>query len=484
MEDERDLRERVGARLVRNLYRLAQTVRMYQDNNQVLAGLAEEFGGLVGKWCRRQGDFTLKLARGRFFLDGEKIPVSRQDIRVHRDLLHYFRKRNLDGFHFDVPDKPLSVGVVCDFARLLNQAENESDPVEWIRDRLEESRFGWVEVVRAPRSEEDEDDDEIVDEEARRRERARKTYSFALASIREISEKLVHSKRVGVSRLKRMAQQMVDLLMEDESLFMGMSTIRDYDDYTFSHSVNVAILALGLGKYVGLGKPDLESLAICGLLHDLGKVNIPQEIINKPGRLNEEEFRQIRRHPLFSVGQIAKLNVSRDLKSRIMLAPFEHHLKYDLTGYPKTSRKQPISLFGRIITIADFFDAVTSPRKYRSTTFSPDQALMMLLRESGTCFDPLLVKAFVNMLGVYPVGTLLLLDSGEMALVVDRDTTGDRNPLRVLILETEKVGVISERGIVTLVKAEPGQEPQRRIVGSANPHSHGVQPSAYILGTH
>ena len=208
---------------------------------------------------------------------------------------------------------------------------------------------------------------------------ARKTYSYALASVKEVSQKLASQQRVGMRKIKRMVQNMVDLLMEDDSLFLGMSTIRDYDDYTYTHSVNVAILSLSLGKRIGLSRTSLAVLGICGLLHDLGKVMIPLHIINKPGKLSDEEFPEVQKHPLNSVRQIVKLRGSRDLKDKILLAPFEHHLKYDLSGYPRIDKKKPVSLFGRILTIGDVFDAITSSRVYRPKAFSPYKTLGIML---------------------------------------------------------------------------------------------------------
>ena len=200
---------------------------------------------------------------------------------------------------------------------------------------------------------------------------------------------------------------MVDLVMEDEPILLGLSTIRDYDDYTFTHSVNVAILSMCLGQRMGLSRTSLHRLGVCGLFHDLGKLDIPIEIIHQPGKLNQREFEEIKKHTIHSVAQIIKLEAPHDLKAKILLPPFEHHLKYDLSGYPKTNRKKPLGLFGRIIAIADVFDAITSPRVYRHVAFTPDQALNTMLDGSGTEFDPILLKIFINMLGVYPIGSLL-----------------------------------------------------------------------------
>jgi HD-GYP domain-containing protein (c-di-GMP phosphodiesterase class II) len=261
-----------------------------------------------------------------------------------------------------------------------------------------------------------------------------------------------------------------------------MSTIRDHDDYTYTHSVNVAILSLCLGKQIGLSDTSLRDLGICGLVHDLGKTDIPIEILNKPEKLNAEEVEVIERHPLRSVSQIIKLRASGDLKAKIILPPFEHHLKYDLSGYPRLPTKKPVSLFGSIVTIADVFDALTSPRIYRSEAFSPDRALGYMLDRSGTDFDPLLLKAFVNMLGTYPVGTLVLLDTGEKGIVVDSPDNIDRTRPKVVLLVPDGQDGFKKGNSVRLTERNPYTGSfLRSIVQSMHASTLGIQPVEFLL---
>jgi HD-GYP domain-containing protein (c-di-GMP phosphodiesterase class II) len=275
---------------------------------------------------------------------------------------------------------------------------------------------------------------------------------------------------------------MVDLLMEDESVILGMSTMRNYDDYTYTHSVNVSILSLCLGKRIGLSRVSLRTLGICGMVHDLGKVEIPRDILNKPGKLSDEEFREIEKHPLGSVRQIIKLRASRDLKAKILLPPFEHHLKYDLSGYPRVNRRKPVSLFGRILAIADVFDAMTSPRKYRPTAFSPDRALGMMQEGAGKDFDPILLKVFANMLGVYPVGTLVRLDTGPMGLVMETPEDGDRTRPRVMLLIPDGQGGFKKGKIVNLAEQDPKTQSYRRnIKQTFHPVAFGIQPADFLV---
>jgi HD-GYP domain-containing protein (c-di-GMP phosphodiesterase class II) len=275
---------------------------------------------------------------------------------------------------------------------------------------------------------------------------------------------------------------MVDLVMEDEKIALGLSTIHDYDDYTFTHSINVAMLSMCLGRRIGLSRTSMNRIGICGLFHDLGKLDVPIEIIKKPGKLSESEFEEIKKHTIYSVTKIIKLQAPHDLKAKILLPPFEHHLKYDLSGYPKANRKKSVSLFGRIISIADVFDAITSPRVYRDIAFTPDQALNMMLDGSGTEFDPILLKMFINMLGIYPIGSLLELDTGELALVMDIDKTFDRARPMVVLLAENGNGGYTRVGVADLAECDAQSGAfLRNIVKSLHPSSRGIQPAEFLI---
>ncbi|PKN03881.1 MAG: hypothetical protein CVU74_09760 [Deltaproteobacteria bacterium HGW-Deltaproteobacteria-9] len=162
--------------------------------------------------------------------------------------------------------------------------------------------------------------------------------------------------------------------------------------------------------------------------------------------------------------------------------PFEHHLKYDLSGYPQTNRKKPISLFGRILTITDIFDAMTSARIYRPVAFSPDRVLSMMLEGAGTEFDPLILKIFIQMLGLYPVGTLLLLDTGEMGLVMGAPGDTEVGRPRIVLLKEVGNGEFRKGEVVNLSETDPQTGAfQRNIDRSLHPSSFGIQPADFLV---
>ena len=382
-------------------YKLVQLAKIHEDNNQLLLECIQEFMQVMNRLLEDDDRVTLQISRGNIYLQDEKLRYRREIDSLIHNLIHYLEKRTLPGFCFLTDIQDASAKEIIKFSRTLNLAEQQEDPAEWFVQQLENQGIAWVEVVceQDTPPEEHAPETDPRDQVEKRKERARTSYFYALDSLKEVAEKISFQKKAGVRKSLRVIQNMVDLVMEDEPILLGLSTIRDYDDYTFTHSVNVAILSMCLGQRIGLSRASLHRLGVCGLFHDLGKLDIPIEIIHQPGNLSQSEFEEIKKHTIYSVTQIIKLEAPHDLKAKILLPPFEHHLKYDLSGYPKTDRKKPLSLFGRIIAIADVFDALTTKRSYKDAMTS-FQAIKIMKNQMDTHLDMRLLNALVKMCAV------------------------------------------------------------------------------------
>ncbi|NTV15438.1 MAG: hypothetical protein HGA96_16150, partial [Desulfobulbaceae bacterium] len=193
-----------------------------------------------------------------------------------------------------------------------------------------------------------------------------------------------------------------------------------------------------------------------------------------------EEMEAIHEHSLNSTRLIMRLRASAKRKSAIVMPPLEHHLRYDLTGYPNIGWKRPLSLCGRILAICDHFDALTSPRVYRDNAFSADQALGMMLGMRGQVFDPLLLKVFINILGVYPIGTLLELDNGDIGLVCRSPETQVMSRPWVLILYPDGRGGFVKGEEVNLAAKDKAGYYFHTVVGSTNPIVFNIQPAEFL----
>jgi HD-GYP domain-containing protein (c-di-GMP phosphodiesterase class II) len=464
----------LGGKFIRAFHHMVRTVKIHQENNQLIKESVKEFARILAE-ISGDMDFEIFLWRGRFFIQGEKLHYRRESFALINEMLDYFPKRGLRGFRFLPTFKqgPLKHFVV--FARLLNESPSREDPPAWLENQLKANDISWVQIMR-------EMDERPPDLELRRKEQARQVYVHSTAAVKEVAEKVSQRTVAGVRKARRLAQTMVDLVLEEESLMLGLTTIRDYDDYTYTHSVNVALLAMSLGKRIGLSQIFLEQLAICGMFHDLGKVEVPKEILLKPDMLDTGEWDQMRRHPLIGVHRVLRLHAPSEVKLRIVLGPFEHHLNYNLTGYPRTHFVNKVTLFGKILRIADAYDALTSERKYRARAFSPDEAIKLMWSKVGEDFDPILLKTFIHMMGLYPVGTVVKLHTGELGLVVDYPNEDERTRPEILLLEDDGQGGTRSGKTVNLgERDEESGSYLRNIVECYHPIKLGIQPSQFFL---
>ncbi len=198
-------------------------------------------------------------------------------------------------------------------------------------------------------------------------------------------------------------------------MLVNMIDLKVFDDYTYSHSVNVAVLSIIIGVTMGLGRKELTKLGLGALLHDIGKVFIDKDIVNKPGKLTDEEFSSMKMHSKLGYDYV------RDrfqLPVKSYVAVLDHHERYDGSGYPNSKKGDEISDFGKMIALADVYDALTSERPYRKA-LPPSEAMEYIMGNSQVHFDPELVKVFSRKVAPYPVGTLVKLSNGMTGLVVE-----------------------------------------------------------------
>ena len=471
-------------------YKMVQAVRIHRDNNQLVIQSAEYFIQAVNRFDGDESHLTIQIISGRFYLQQEKVLYRRETANLINNALVYFEKRGLHGLSLSIAIQREDLREVLIFAHLMNKAASRNDPSGWLEAQISDKGLDWVEIISEP------DPDSIhnlegtdsltismdADQENKVIKTAEVAYAGSIASLKEVIGKVTDNRPAGIRQTVRIVQKTVDLVIEKRSILLKLSTLRDHDDYTYTHSVNVSILAICLGQHIGLTKNALETLGICGLFHDLGKVDVPLKILNKQGHLTDNEFKVIQKHSLNSVRHISKLRAPRELKSKIMLAPFEHHLKYDLSGYPRSWRSEPLSLFGRILTIVDVFDAITSHRIYRSEAISPDQALSMMSESAGKDFDPILLKAFINMLGVYPVGTLVELNTGEIGLVSENPEQSDgMHPLVTILIPAGEKGYTRGETVDLSERETSDGRYKRSVLKTYNPALFGVQPSEFII---
>ncbi|MEL4107012.1 HD-GYP domain-containing protein [Oscillospiraceae bacterium WX1] len=218
-----------------------------------------------------------------------------------------------------------------------------------------------------------------------------------------------------VEEIRLMVESIVEELLINKHLMINMIDLKCFDNYTYSHSVNVAVLSLVMGIAMELDRETLWKLGLSAVLHDIGKVFIDKRIINKPDVLTPAEFEEIKKHSLLGYEYARK-------KFRLPTSSYtgirDHHEKYNGTGYPAAKSGKSISLFGRIITLADIYDALSSERPYRKA-LCPSEAMEYIMGNMETVFDPKIAEVFIRKVAPYPVGTLVRLSNGDTAIVVE-----------------------------------------------------------------
>ena len=226
---------------------------------------------------------------------------------------------------------------------------------------------------------------------------ARRAYAGSVETLRDMEATIRSRAPLTMEQfgtLRVFTSAMLEQILQTPGLALRLASIKSYDEYTLHHSVNVAVIAIGLGVAIGLGEPILRELAMAGVLHDLGKIAVPLEILRKPGLLEEDEWRVMRRHPVLGADLLSRMPGSNRLP---MIVAFEHHMRFDMKGYPFIREgwiQHPVS---RLACMADVFDAMTSRRAYKKA-IPTDNVRAYVRDEAGRTFDPRLVAVLDQML--------------------------------------------------------------------------------------
>ncbi len=324
--------------------------------------------------------------------------------------------------------------------------------------------------------------DDAEQDDARLKEQAKRTYQRSVAVTKEVINSVRMGRTASVKKVKRAVQAIVDTVLSDETSLIGLTTLRDYDDYTFTHSVNVCIFSVALGRKIGLNKLQLYDLGMAALFHDVGKSRVPLEVLNKDGGLDDEEWRIMQAHPWLGVLTLFGLRGYGEIPYRPMIGTYEHHMKIDLTGYPKSIRPRKMSIFSKIIAVADGFDAATSRRSYQTTPLTPDAVLQEMWENPRRGYEPILVKAFINLIGIYPAGTLVILDTYELAIVTAANPEVEAVHRPVVRIISDPQGTIIHPGYDFDMNTKSADGAfERSIIKVANPDKYGVRVTDYFV---
>ncbi len=399
----------LAGQLVTQLHILLKTARVHDRTNAALNQSVDSLQTLV-KTLGHDGPVVLRLQNDFLFLGDMYLKMSTQQFALFMEFIDSLNARSIGSISF-APD--VQSTDLREFAYLFVTHDPATGSFATLQQELKDKSLQGIQIEEATFV-----TIKVGEKHKEAKLLARNSYVKAAEAVGEVTTDISTGRPPNFRQAKRVIQNIVDLMTQDESILLGLTTLRCYDQYTHNHSVNVSLLSISLGNRVGYPKAELADLGLAALFHDMGKASIPLEVLNKPGEFTDEDWRQMRSHPTEGVIAMVKLRGVDQLPARMAAAAFEHHQNYDFSGYPKLTVQWKQLLTGRILTIADCYDAMTSSRVYRREPMSPEKVLKIMFSKSGQSFDPVLLKLFVNCVGLLPIGSLVLLDTNELAVVI------------------------------------------------------------------
>lgn len=443
--------------LVRHLAAAMRALALYQPAHPFVERTIDQFA----TGCARTLGRIDTLVIG--FL-GDEIVVN--DTRLSRSnpalvgLVRGLREREVEKLTFER-------GVSRDELRsFLTELVDSSTPVP-LQTRLEQRRIRHIHVGRIVVEEADEQPVGLA--------AARKVYASAV----ETAERLWHQTQAGdlpdPAAARRLIDSLAKLVHQDRTSLMALTALKRYDTYTFTHMVNVAVLSMAQARSLGIEGSLLREFGFAALMHDIGKVHTPTEILNKPDRLTKEEFDIMKRHVIDGAHILRR---TPEVPALAPIVAFEHHLKQDLSGYPEGVAARQLNLCTMIVTVADVFDALRSHRIYREG-LPTERIKAIMARKNDPTFHPRLLRRFVNLVGLYPVGTLVRLTTDELAVVV-HEHPGDpfRPQVKVVI---DRLGTrLEEPFLVNTWERNARGEYERAVVEAVDHEPLGLDPLVWL----
>lgn len=462
----------LGSQLVTNLHILFKTTKIHDRTNRALNQSVEAVQTLV-KTLAREGRTVLRLQNDFLFLGEMHLKTTPQQFTLFMEFIESLNARQIGSLSFDAD---LKESALREFAHLFVTVDPTTSSADDLKQQMREHGVTGIEIERHRQLKL-----KAGEKHEQGRLLAKISYVKAAEAAAEVTQSVGQGRAPSFKRAKRVMQNIIELMGQDEGLMLGMTTLRCYDQYTHNHSVNVSLLAISLGNRIGFSKVALADLGLAALFHDVGKASIPLEVLNKPNELTEADWAQIRSHPTEGVVSMVRLRGLDHLPGRMASASFEHHMNTDFSGYPKLANPWNISLTGRILMIADCYDAMTSSRVYRREAMSPEKVLKFMLGKSGTSFDPVLLKLFVNCVGFIPIGSLVLLDSNELAVVVKPARNPKEMDRPIVKLVTDSSGNPIEGQEADLTETDEKGKHKRSVVQIVDNTAYGFDTSRFLV---
>lgn len=454
----------LGAQLVTQLSILIKMSRLHGRTNAALDNPVSTVMTVIATLAHDE-PASIRLQNDFLFLGQRHLKVTSGQMPVFSTIIDTFNAWNIGGVSFASTTESRDLREFVFHLATLDPATNSAAT---LRTALEANTVKGIEI----------EERRVL----RGKATAKTRYANAAAAVGTLIKDSREKGTIGFKQAKRAIQSIVDLMMNDEASLLGLTTLRCHDQYTHNHSVNVSLLSMALGNRSGYPKVELADLGLAALFHDLGKASIPMEVLNKPGEFTDEEWQMMRNHPTEGALSLAQMRGLTNLPGRMASASFEHHMNLDYSGYPKLKTPWKLSMTGRILMIADCYDAMTSSRVYRREPMSPAKVLSFMFAKAGNSFDPTLMKLFMTCVGIIPIGSLVVLDTDELAVVLKpaADQADAEHPYVKIITDETGTAITNGRELDLSEKDEAG-EYRHHIIRLIDNTEHKIDTSRYFV---
>jgi len=472
-----DGRLRQGGRaLLLALYTALRSLKLYPVENATVQKALDDLDAASRALVALEADLEIRLAGDFIFVNATRLRLELDNYASFSQILAMLRAFSIGALRVHAAASRREWQIFLSLLLSLFERGEPDERFDELDERLASADVKGIEIERAVQQEHDPDAEQA-------KEQAKRIYSQGVAVTKDVITGARLGRATSVKRVKRAVQLIVDQVLNNETSLVGLTTIRDYDEYTFTHSVNVCIFSVALGKKLGFTRLQLYDLGMTALLHDVGKARVPVEILNKTTGLDEQEWRVMQGHPWLGALTLFGMRAHDELPYRTILVAYEHHMKTDLSGYPKHLRDRKLGIYSRIVAVADGFDAATTRRSYQTIPIEPDQVLREMWQNPKRGYDQILVKALINLIGVYPVGTCVILDTFEVGVVGAPNPDGQQlnRPLVRVAVDADGGVVMPPGNLVSLTEQDESGAYRRSIVKVTNPSRYGLTVGDYFV---
>jgi len=465
---------RAGRALIVATHAATRAMKLYPPEHQAVQKALSELAAAASECRSVDSELELRVHGEFIFVNGTRLRLDLSNYASFGRVLDLFRSAGVGSLRMLREATPREWFSLVTLLETVGRT-GEGDADELVR-RL---RAAGVDAFEAAAHA---DEEEEIEEREVAKAAARRTYAQSVALTKDVINSVRMGRVPSARKIKRAVQTIVDQVLTEEASLIGLTTLREYDEYTYTHSVNVCIFAVALGKRIGMSKLQLYELGVAALMHDIGKSRVPTDLLQKSTALDEDDWRRITAHPWLGMLTLFQLRGQQELPYRAMVSAHEHHMRRDLTGYPRVIRPRSIAMTSRIVAVADAYDAATSRRSYQTKPYPPSAVLQEMRDNPRRGLDPVIVKAFITLLGIYPSGTLVVLDTFELAVVLAANPNPEMLSRPRVVVVSDGRGNLLQPPIETdLAATGPDGQFARTIIKTADPDRYGIRVSDYVI---